>query len=392
MHTHSIQFGKSHGHSHQSKMPRTGPQPATPHTASPRRQLLGGHMATVQGKPEGDEQHQELVRQSQKWVAQTFYGEMLKQMRNSPFKDKMFSGGKGAESFQEMFDQKLADKMSRGSGKKLVDAMVDKIEQHRAHAAASSTTAETQAGEGHVPQSHAPETHAPESHAPESHETGHHMRVNRSAGPNHTGAITWHRITPNPDDQPDVAAQVGGMALNQPTPNPRPIAAMVSPALKPVLDLETLLGELLTEHRKLLGHVEFQLDSMQQMNTRQMEVARTLQESSRLRINTLELRRRMLVQQIARMNQLKTEPKIPQLAQMFPQRRGQLLKLRADLEAVMKQVQSKSFVSSRVASAVLGHLNTAMRILAGAVGGGGVYTNRGVAKVARRIGVMEAVG
>jgi hypothetical protein len=92
------------------------------------------------------------------------------------------------------------------------------------------------------------------------------------------------------------------------------------------------------------------------------------------------------------MNQLKTEPKIPQLAEMFPQRRVQLLKLRADLEKVMKEIESKSYVASRLASAVLGHLNTAMRILAGAVGGAGVYTNRGVAKMTRRIGVMEAVG
>jgi hypothetical protein len=181
--------------------------------------------------------------------------------------------------------------------------------------------------------------------------------------------------------------------MNPQTPTPRaPAAAAVSPALKPILELEALFGELLAEHRKLLGHVDYQLESMQQMNTRQMEVARNLQESSRMRINSLELRRRMLVQQIMRMNQLKSEPKIPQLAELFPQRRGPLLKLRAELEAVMKQVQSKSFVSSRVASAVLGHLNTAMRILAGAVGGGGVYTNRGVARVARRIGVMEAVG
>jgi hypothetical protein len=153
-----------------------------------------------------------------------------------------------------------------------------------------------------------------------------------------------------------------------------------------------LLGELLVEHRKMLGHVEAQLSAMKVMNVRQMEAARNLQDASRSRINVLENRRRILVQQIARMNQLKIEPKIPQLAELFPQRRAQLLKAREDLAAVMKQVESKSYIASRLASAVLGHLNTAMRILAGAVGGAGVYTNRGVAKMTRRIGVMEAVG
>jgi Rod binding domain-containing protein len=132
MNTHSIQFGRTHGHSGQSKVPQTPRQSASPRTPIPHTQKFGDHFATVKAKPEGDAQHQELVKQAQKWVAQTFYGEMLKEMRNSPFKDKIFSGGKGAESFQEMFDQKLADKMSRGAGKKLVDAMVSKIEHNRA--------------------------------------------------------------------------------------------------------------------------------------------------------------------------------------------------------------------------------------------------------------------
>ena len=47
-------------------------------------------------------------------VAQTFYGTMLKQMRNSPFKSKLFDGGRGGEAFASMFDQHLADRMSRG--------------------------------------------------------------------------------------------------------------------------------------------------------------------------------------------------------------------------------------------------------------------------------------
>jgi hypothetical protein len=41
---------------------------------------------------------------------------------------------------------------------------------------------------------------------------------------------------------------------------------------------------------------------------------------------------------------------------------------------------------------VLGHLNTAMRLFAGAVGQSGTYTKNGVPRVSARIGVMEAVG
>ena len=74
------------------------------------------------------ERHAQLTEQTQKWVAQTFYGQMLKQMRDSPFKSKLFDGGRGGEAFQEMADQHLAESMASGTGHKLVDAIVDKIE------------------------------------------------------------------------------------------------------------------------------------------------------------------------------------------------------------------------------------------------------------------------
>ncbi len=168
--------------------------------------------------------------------------------------------------------------------------------------------------------------------------------------------------------------------------------ASISPALKPIVDLENILSELLVEHHKLIKHLDAQQSAMEQLQVRQMEVARAQQEASRSRVIALENRRRMQVQQIARINQLQTEPKIPQLAEMYPQRKVQLLKLQTDLKSIMQQVADKSFIASKVAAAVLGHLNTAMRILAGAVGGGGVYNQRGVPKMSRRIGVMEAVG
>ena len=73
-------------------------------------------------------QHQQLQKHTQKWVAQTFYGNVLKQMHNSPFKDDKFSGGRGGQAFGEMLDQQMADRLSKSSGSKLVNAIVDKIE------------------------------------------------------------------------------------------------------------------------------------------------------------------------------------------------------------------------------------------------------------------------
>jgi Rod binding domain-containing protein len=89
----------------------------------------------------GAKHHAELVKQAQKWVSQTFFGSMLKEMRNSPFKSEMFSGGRGGEAFSEMFDQQLADHMGKGSGKKLVDALVHKMEGGQAPKAAKTAMA-----------------------------------------------------------------------------------------------------------------------------------------------------------------------------------------------------------------------------------------------------------
>jgi Rod binding domain-containing protein len=127
MQTHSIQFGRHKDHSH----------------APSHAQKVGGRFVMSHPKTSGNPQHDALVKQTQKWVAQTFYGEMLKQMRNSPFKDKTMDGGQGGEAFTEMFDQQMADKMSRGTGQKLVDSIVNKIEAGKAY---GSPVAKTKPG------------------------------------------------------------------------------------------------------------------------------------------------------------------------------------------------------------------------------------------------------
>jgi Rod binding domain-containing protein len=80
----------------------------------------------------GPNQHDQLVKQAEKWVAQTFYGTLLKQMREDPFHSDLFDGGNGGKAFEQMLDQRLADHMSRGAGGKLVRAIVHKIESAQA--------------------------------------------------------------------------------------------------------------------------------------------------------------------------------------------------------------------------------------------------------------------
>jgi Rod binding domain-containing protein len=126
MKTHSIEFNQHTSHSHPSLLAH-----ARAHSHPSKHghaKQVGGHFAMAHPKSSGNPEHDKLVKQTQKWVSQTFYGEMLKQMRNSPFKDKTFDGGEGGQTFNSMFDQNLADKMSTGAGSKLVDSIVDKIE------------------------------------------------------------------------------------------------------------------------------------------------------------------------------------------------------------------------------------------------------------------------
>ena len=78
-------------------------------------------------------QHDKLVTQTQKWVAQTFFGTLLKQVRNSPFRSELLDGGRGGQVFGSMYDQRLAEHMARGAGSKLVNSIVKRIEAKQSY-------------------------------------------------------------------------------------------------------------------------------------------------------------------------------------------------------------------------------------------------------------------
>src|SRR5213082_1307368 len=82
--------------------------------------------------------HAQLTNKAKTLVAQTFFGTLLKQMRESPFKDKLFSGGRGGEAFGAMYDQHLAEHMTRGAGQKLVRSIVRKFEGKEAYEKATA--------------------------------------------------------------------------------------------------------------------------------------------------------------------------------------------------------------------------------------------------------------
>jgi hypothetical protein len=161
---------------------------------------------------------------------------------------------------------------------------------------------------------------------------------------------------------------------------------------RPISDLEAILAQLTDEHRKLLGHAERQQAAMRTLDLKAMDDAARLTEAARLRIAALETKRRNLIVAIARSHRMTQIPTLPDIANMYPANAPTLLKLRDELKATMKAVQSRTHVAGRLASAVAGHLNTVVRLLAGAVEKAGLYTKQGIPQVSNRIGVMEAVG
>lgn len=78
-------------------------------------------------------QHDRIVGQAEKWVAQTFFGTLLKQMEESPFKSDLFSGGRGGQAFSSLYHQQLTERMARGAGDKLVKSIARRIEATAAY-------------------------------------------------------------------------------------------------------------------------------------------------------------------------------------------------------------------------------------------------------------------
>ena len=105
--------------------------------------MMGVIARPKEGAPAPDEpasewQHEKLVRSTQQWVAQAFFGTLMKQMRQSPFKSDLFEGGRGGQAFTSLYDQKLVEQMSRGAGNKLVNAIVHSIEKNMRKAQAEA--------------------------------------------------------------------------------------------------------------------------------------------------------------------------------------------------------------------------------------------------------------
>lgn len=95
-------------------------------------------------------QEQKVEKQVRNWVGETFYGTMLKQMRDDPFKSKIFDGGRGGEAFGQMFDQRLAQHMAGGVGSKIVRPMVKQMLGNAAKRASEQYDRQSKSSQEHA--------------------------------------------------------------------------------------------------------------------------------------------------------------------------------------------------------------------------------------------------
>ncbi len=157
-------------------------------------------------------------------------------------------------------------------------------------------------------------------------------------------------------------------------------------------ELESILQQLLAEHRRLITLLDSQQKAMKSFDLKGMGDSANQQEACRLRINGMESRRRIVAANLARELRVPEPITLKKLAALLPARAPELLKLRGELRVAMDAISSRALISGRIAGAILGHLNTVFRLFAGAIGKAGLYTRNGIPRVPGRIGVMEAIG
>src|SRR4051794_30229190 len=123
-----------------------------------------------------------------------------------------------------------------------------------------------------------------------------------------------------------------------------------------VLELETVLEQLIAEHRKLLSYLEAHQQAMKHFDFKAMDDSAGLQEASRTRIILLENRRRAVTLQLGKAIKADGELTVGKIAAAFPARSAPLLRMRGELKGLIEAVRNKAHIAGRVAGAVLGHL------------------------------------
>jgi hypothetical protein len=157
-------------------------------------------------------------------------------------------------------------------------------------------------------------------------------------------------------------------------------------------ELLRLLQAQIAEHKRLIDCLARHASAIKAMNLAEVDLAVRTAAQLRQRLATLELRRKAAADVLANTLKLGGRASLAQIASALPNDAAALFAARDELRKLIEQARAQAHIASRVAGAVLGHLNTVVRLVGTAVKHAGVYTRSGNARVSRPVGLIEAVG
>lgn len=157
-------------------------------------------------------------------------------------------------------------------------------------------------------------------------------------------------------------------------------------------ELHRVLSSQIAEHKRLIECLQKHRAAMKTLDLNAVDLAVRAASQIKGRLAQLETRRRQIADQLANQLKLGGRASLAQIATALPQDTIELNQARDELRSLIEAARNEAHIASRVAGAILGHLNTVVRVVGTAVRHAGVYTRSGNAKVGSRVGLMEAVG
>ena len=122
----------------------------------------------------------------------------------------------------------------------------------------------------------------------------------------------------------------------------------------PIAELEKLLTQLVAEHQTMLQCLDAHQAAMRQFRLDDLAIASSGIEQSRTRIAFLETRRRLTMQQVVRLHKVSPTAPLAEIANIVPQYKLSLLRLREQLKQLAGQIARKSTVSGKSGQRVAG--------------------------------------
>src|SRR5277367_3226134 len=107
-----------------------------------------------------------------------------------------------------------------------------------------------------------------------------------------------------------------------------------------ISELETILQQIIAEHRKLLGFLETQQAAMKICDLKKMDELSVTQEACRLRISGLDHRRKIVVALIGKELKMTGDLTLRAIAAAYPPKAEALTKLRTELKLVAEKVRT----------------------------------------------------